>query len=267
MAHRYFCDPIYHSLFANVNATHMKLKKIVPSIYCLFMVIRVGADSPSLNLQLHYDIRRDHPTVTHEFLAFDRLGYTFCFMDLNFDRYRKSGGVSDVYFEFMRYFRLTQWNQFHLNFTVQYDDGSEPIKQVWLAGINVGNIVVGKFQLSSEFLLKKEYRLDVNWQYTAVWYGELWNHKLVLNGFMDFWINDIKNSHWPVDDPEIAKTRYSFQAEPQVAYKINSHWRFGSELEVSRGFLGSVTGRLASRENYTYHKWYFLSTIFIQYDF
>lgn len=245
----------------------MKKNNIASAIFCFLLVTSGWADAPSLNLQFHYDIRRDHPTVTQEFLAFDRLGYSFCFMDLNFDHYRKSGGVSDLYFEFMRYFRLIQFKQLQFYFTVQYDDGTEPIKQVWLAGINVGNIAIGKFQLSSEFLFKKEYKLNVNWQYTVVWYGELCNHKLVLNGFMDLWINDINNSHWPADDPEIARTRYSFQAEPQLAYKMNSHWRFGSEVEVSRGFLGSVTGRLATREAYIYHKWFFLPTIFIQYDF
>ncbi len=245
----------------------MKKNSIAFAIFYFLLVTSGWADTPSLNLQLHYDFRRDHPTVTQEFLAFDRLGYSFCFMDLNFDRYRKSGGLSDVYFEFMRYFRITQWKQIQLNFTVQYDDGSEPIKQVWLAGINVGNIAVGKFQFSSEFLFKKEYKLKINWQYTTVWYGEIFHRRLILNGFLDFWINDISNPYWPKEDLEIAKTRYSFQAEPQVAYKINSHWRLGSEVEVSRGFLGSVTGRLANREAYTYHKWFFLPTIFIQYDF
>ncbi len=239
-----------------------------PSAICFLLFVGVvWADAPSLNLQFHYDIRRDHPTVTQEFLAFDQWGYSFCFMDLNFDRYRKNGGVSDFYFEFMRYFHLAQWKQFQLNFTVQYDDGSEPIKHVWLAGINVGDISFGKFQISTEFLFKKEYKLKMNWQYTAVWYGEFFNHRLVFNGFLDLWINDIDNSHWPADDPEIAKTRYSFQAEPQLAYKIHSQWRVGTEVEVSRGFLGSVTGRLASKETYTYQRWFFLPTIFIQYDF
>src|SRR4030042_4483999 len=91
------------------------------------------ADPPSLNLQLHYDIRRDHPTVTQEFLAFDRYGYTFFFIDLYFDHYKKSGGLSAVYFEFMRSFRISHWKQYEVNITLQYDDGTEPEKHIWVA--------------------------------------------------------------------------------------------------------------------------------------
>jgi len=225
------------------------------------------ADPPSLNLQLHYDIRRDHPTVTQEFLAFDRYGYTFFFIDLYFDHYHKSGGLSDVYFEIMRYFRIKSCKQLDLNVTLQYNDGSEPVKQVWLAGMNLGNINFGGFQISTEFLLKKEYQLGINWQYTLVWYGEFLNHKLVINGYMDYWINDISDPDWPADDPEIATTRYSFQTQPQFSFKINSHWKIGTEVQISHGFLGSVTGKLATEESYQYHKWYFLPTVFIQYDF
>jgi hypothetical protein len=245
----------------------MKTDRVLAGLFISIFAVSALADSPSLNLQFHYDIRRDHPTVTQEFLAFDRLGYTFFFMDINFDHYRQSGGLSDVYFEFMRYFRIIRWKQLEWNITLQYDDGSEPVNQVWLAGINLGNIKYGEFQLSTEFLLKKEYQLKINWQYTLVWYGEFLDHKLVFNGFMDYWINDIDNSHWPHFDPEVAATRYSFQTEPQLGFKINSHWKIGSEVEISHGFLGSVTGKLSTKESYKYHQWYFLPTVFIQYDF
>jgi hypothetical protein len=245
----------------------MKISCVTGIAFILVLFISVLADSPSLNLQFHYDIRRDHPTVTQEFLAFDRLGYMFCFIDLYFDHYRKSGGLSDVYFEFMRYFRIYRWKQYEVNITLQYDDGSEPVKLVWLAGINLGNINISSFQLSTEFLLKKEYQLGINWQYTLVWYGEFLNHKLFLNGYFDYWINDISDPDWPTDDPEIAATRYSFQAQPQLGLKINTHWKMGTEVQISRGFLGSVTGKLATEETYHYRKWYLLPTVFIQYNF
>ena len=245
----------------------MRINRLLIILTLTVLVTIAPTDPPSLNLQLHYDIRRDHPTVTQEFLAFDRIGYTFFFMDLNFDHYRKSGGLSDVYFEFMRYFRIKSWKQFEISITLQYDDGTEPVKQVWLAGINLGNINFNGFQISTEFLLKKEYQLGINWQYTLVWNGEFLNHKLIVNGFMDYWINDIVNPNWPDSDPEVAATRYSFQAEPQVGIKITPHWKIGTELEISQGFLGSVTGKLATEETYQYHEWYILPTVFVQYNF
>jgi hypothetical protein len=221
----------------------------------------------SLNLQFHWDILRDHPTVTQEFYATDKLGYTFFFMDVNFDRYRQRGGVSDFYFEIMRYFRLAKFRSYDVYFTVQYDDGSEPIQGVVLAGLNLGNIMIGPFNVSTEFLLKKEYKLDINWQYTLVWYAEFINGKLIFNGFLDYWINDVDNPNWPSFDPELAASRYSFQAEPQLGWLVTPQWKIGSEVEISRGFLGSVTGKLTQEERYKHDKWYFLPTVFIQYNF
>jgi hypothetical protein len=221
----------------------------------------------SLNLQLHYDFSRDCITTTEEFFATDVLGYTFAFMDINFDRYQKEGGASDFYFEVMRYFRIFGWKEKNIYLTIQYDDGTAPICNVWLAGINVGNIKVGSFDFSSEFLLKKDYQLDVNWQYTMVWYASFFEGKLIFNGFLDYWANDVNNSNWPSSDPEIAATKYSFQSEPQVGWMLSSHWKIGSEVEISRGFLGSVTGKLYQEEEYKHDKWYFLPTIFLQYNF
>jgi len=221
----------------------------------------------SLNLQFHYDFRRDHPTVTQEYFGTDGLGYTFFFMDINFDHYYQSGGVSDIYFEFMRYFKLARWKSYDVYFTLQYDDGTPFVNRVVLAGLNLGNIRVGPLNISTEFLFKKDYQLDVNWQYTVVWFSEFMNGKLFFNGFFDYWANDVDNSHWPAGDAEIAATRYSFQAEPQLGWNISSHWKVGSEVEIGRGFLASVTGRLATTETYKYDRWYLLPTLFVRYDF
>ena len=234
----------------------------------LFFIMATAQDFLlDLNLQAHYDFRRDHPTVTQEFFATDKFGYTFFFMDVNFDRTRKSSGASDFYFELMRYFTLRRFHKYTIYTTVQYDDGSDPIARVWLAGLNVGNIKFGSLEINTEFLLKKEYRLNVNWQYTLVWFAALFNGKIEFNGFFDYWVNDVHNKNWPAFDPEVAATKYSFQAEPQLGWRFTPHWKIGSELEISRGFLGSVTGRLAIREQYRHDLWYFLPTVFLQYNF
>ncbi len=244
------------------------IKKIILSVF-LSLPFIVQAEQPSLflNTQFHYDFRRDHPTITTEFLAFDSWGYSFFFADFNFDRFRKSGGLSDIYFEFMRYFKIKEWKGKDINLTIQYNDGTEPVKRVWLAGLNLGNLTFGPFLFSTEFLLKTEYKYGLTWQYTLVWYADLWNQKLIFNGYLDYWSNDNTHPDWPAFDPEFAATRYSFQAEPQVGWMLTPRWKLGSELEISRGFLGSVTGKLATETTYKHDKWYFLPTLFIQYNF
>ncbi len=232
---------------------------IISSVY--------SQDVKSLNLQYHYDFRREFPTVTQEFYGTDKLGYTFFFMDLNFDHNRKQGGVSDIYFEILRYFKIYSWNDYDLFATVQYDDGTAPVERILLAGLNIGNVNIGPFNVSTEFLLKKDYKLDVNWQYTVVWYAEFLNGQLIFNGFLDYWANDVDNSRWPSFNPEFAASNYSFQAEPQVGWRISPHWKIGSEVEIDRGFIGTVTGKLALEEEYQHDKWYFLPTLFVQYDF
>jgi hypothetical protein len=227
----------------------------------------VLAQSLFVNAQIHYDFRREHPTVTTELLSFDGWGYTFGFADFNFDNTRKFGGFSDVYFEIMRYFKIKQIAGKDLNITIQYNDGSEPVQRVWLAGVNLGNLTLGKLLLSTEILVKQEYRFGLTWQYTLVWYGYIWRDKLIFNGYLDFWTNDNTDPDWPSFDPEYAATKYSFQAEPQIGWMLTPRWKLGSELEISRGFLGSVTGKLAGKESYKHDKWYFLPTIFIQYNF
>jgi hypothetical protein len=220
-----------------------------------------------VNAQFHYDFQREHPTVTTELLSFDGWGYTFGFADFNFDNTRESGGFSDVYFEIMRYFEIKKIGDNNLYITIQYNDGSEPVKRVWLAGLNLGNLKLGSQLISAEFLLKQEYCFGITWQYTLVWFGSLWDERLIFNGYLDFWSNDNTDPDWPSFDPEYAATRYSFQAEPQIGWLLTPRWKLGSELEISRGFLGSVTGKLAESESYKHDKWYFLPTIFIQYNF
>ncbi len=222
---------------------------------------------PSLNLQYHYDIRREFPTVTQEFYAGDPLGYTFFFMDINFDHNVKKGGASDFYFEFMRYFTIAHWKRYDFYVTLQYDDGSEPVKQIWLGGLNMGNIRIGPLNLSTEFLLKRDYRLNLTWQYTIVWTAEFLKGRIFFVGYMDYWKNDVDNPNWPVFSDELKKSRYSFMSEPQIGWKFTSHWKAGSEIEIGRGFVGSVTGKLFLQEKYVHDKWYVLPTVFVEYTF
>jgi hypothetical protein len=251
----------------------MKITICIISILILCVSGNTENFIQNLNIQLHYDIPRDHPTATLEYFGTDKLGNWFFFIDFNFNHTilpglgGKQGGLSDVYLEIMRYFKILDIGPRDLNITVQYNDGSEPVKQIWLAGLNLSNIQLTNFNLSTEFLFKKEYKFNINWQYTLVWYAEFFRGKLIFNGFLDYWINDTDHNEWPSFDPEFAATRYSFQAEPQLGWMLTPRWKIGTEVEIDRGFLGTITGKLALTENYQHDKWYFLPTLFIQYNF
>jgi hypothetical protein len=101
----------------------------------------------------------------------------------------------------------------------------------------------------------------------VVWYAEFFNGKLIFSGFLDYWINDVDNENWPSFNEEFAASKFSFQAEPQLGWMLSPKWKIGSEVEIDRGFLGSITGKMALRENYKHDKWYFLPTLFLQYNF
>ncbi|MFZ0390716.1 MAG: DUF5020 family protein [Calditrichia bacterium] len=243
--------------------------KVYP-VLILFGILIFSASAQqvqTLNLQYHYDIRREFPTITTEFFGTDKLGYTFFFADLNFDDTVKNGGVSDVYFEFMRYFVLKRFGEKSLYFTVQYDDGTAPVNRIWLAGLNAGNLKIGPAVINTEFLLKQEFKMGLTWQYTIVWYMEMLNRRVIFNGFLDFWSNDTDDKDWPSFSPEARNSRYTLLAEPQLGYMITPKWKIGSELEISRGFLGSLTGELRKSREYRHDEWYFLPTVFIEYIF
>ena len=237
----------------------------------LLLILLIGAaladEIKSLNLQYHYDLKREHPTATLEYYGTDKLGFWFFFSDVNFDHTLKAGGASDFYFELMRYFQLIKIKGMNLTATIQYNDGNFPTENAWLAGLNLNNILIGPVNISTDLLLKKNYKLNVDWQWTVVWYSDFINHKLVFNGYFDLWKNDNTNAHRPDFSPEVKKTILSFQWEPQIGWQITPHWKIGNEWEISKGFLGAVTGELAKNEAYEYEKWYFLPTLFIQFNF
>ena len=100
------------------------------SILILLISMAKADDIKSLNLQYHYDFKREHPTATLEYYGTDKLGFWFFFSDVNFDHTLKHGGASDFYFELMRYFQLTTIKHINVTATIQYNDGNFPIENV-----------------------------------------------------------------------------------------------------------------------------------------
>ncbi len=186
------------------------------------------------NLQLHYDfgkaydgndeIERMYFTSTLEFFKVDKLGSTFCFVDVDYDK--GNGGASLAYFELARKFTL---HKSGLGLQIEFNDGTPNyIIQAWLGGITYP-IKIGNFTLNTSLL----YRANKNAkspdaQITFVWYQPLFKDKVLLSGFLDIWSQD----KFTGSGKDVV-----ILAEPQFWYVLNPQFSVGSEIEISRNFF------------------------------
>lgn len=186
-------------------------------------------------LQLHYDFtgERKYFTGTFEMFKPDRLGNTFMFTDVDFNR---ADGASLVYFEIARKFNIPNTS---LNAHIEYNDGflitkgaspiGIPIKRAILGGIGfpvkIGNLVV-----QTSYLYKNIYGSNgLDGQFTAVAMHNLFKNKLTLRGFLDIW-----------SEPLTADKNHKYivlLTEPQILYNINKTFSVGSEIEISKNFV------------------------------
>jgi hypothetical protein len=197
------------------------------------------------NLQLHYDFGEDRHffTSTLEMFKSDNLGYTFWFVDFDFNSPDKPRGISMAYWEISRDFYIPGIKKLRgleeLGFHIEYNDGVQiekpdstevigyNLNSTWLAGfscpVKFGDVVIGTMLL---------YRYprgatSADFQFTAVWYQPVLKERLILTGFLDIWSQDKTYE----DGKEIV-----FQTEPQFWYACNKNIFFGSEIEISKNF-------------------------------
>ncbi|MBN1597995.1 MAG: DUF5020 family protein [Bacteroidales bacterium] len=205
----------------------------------------------SQNVQLHYDFgryedgtHRDFFVSTFEMFKPDSLGYTFLFIDFEFDSPDNPRGVSLGYFEISREFYMPWFkkNKFinELGLHVEYNDGSliysdenivygENLRGSWLAGLGYP-VRPGGFTLNT-MLLYKYIRGSVapDFQLTFAWYHFLFNDKVTISGFLDFWSQDDFYG-----DPE--EKVLVIYGEPQLWYNITPYLAVGSEVKIGYNF-------------------------------
>ena len=70
------------------------MKKFIP-LFAFFTIISLSAQ----NFQGHYDLDREHVTLTFEMFKPDNYGNTFTFTDFDFNA---DNGINQVYFEIAR---------------------------------------------------------------------------------------------------------------------------------------------------------------------
>ena len=188
----------------------------------------------SQNLQLHYDfgkaydgkdrIERKYFTSTLEFFKIDRLGSTFLFVDVDYDK--GNGGASLAYFELARKFTI---HKSGLCAQIEFNDGTpDYIIQAWLGGLSYP-VKIGNFTLNTSLLYRANQGVNrPDGQVTLVWYQPFFKEKLIFKGFIDLWTMDEFTGNGKM---------LVLLSEPQLWYVLNQSFSVGSECEISRNFF------------------------------
>lgn len=190
--------------------------------------------SYSQNLQLHYDfaesngIKRDILTSTIEMFKPDSIGSTFLFVDMDYNL--KNSDVKLSYFEIARNFK-SKFSKLELQ--IGYNGGhlvtdnnvGIHINPAWLIGLNY------PFQIKNMFFnAALLYRYETspskssNVHFTGLWFWNSTNKKVTINGFLDIWSTT-------------SNRNLVILSEPQFWYNTKSGFSFGTELELSYGFV------------------------------
>jgi len=183
------------------------------------------------NLQLHYDLRREHMTSTFEMFKPDRRGATFWFIDLDYNDTQGCRNASLAYFEIARYWSLPGIKNTAV--TLQYNDGltnAFSFNPIWLAGFQYG-FTIGPLFLPFDLLARKE--LDtkgLTFQLTTSWFKPL--GRFEMTGFLDL---------WSTGRDAFPSRRWVLLSEPQLWFRITDHIKVGGELEISYNFSGAYT--------------------------
>lgn len=215
----------------------MRIKHL---LFALFFSLCANAQE----LQLNYDFlpERDYLTFTFEIFRPDKLGSTFFFTDFNFDR---KDAANLAYFELARKFTIKNDLIEGFNLHLEYNDGflmtndkagspdtpvGIPINRAYLLGFGFP-IKIGGFTLNTTYMYKNTHGSSgLDGQFTAVWFHNLFNDKVTLRGFFDFWSED------RVDG---SSKKAILLTEPQVMYNFNKNFSLGSEIEISNNFVPS----------------------------
>lgn len=221
------------------------------------LLILISSISEAQNIQLHYDFgqfedgtKRNYPVGTFEMFRPDSLGYTFMFIDFEFNSPDRPAGVSSGYFELSREFYLPWFRHNkalkNLGLHIEYNDGSIifPVNDSTTLGTNVGSswlgglgypLRIGGFTLNTMLLYKYKRESDApDFQITFAWFHMFWKQRITVSGFFDVWsqIDFTSNT---------GEKKLVLYAEPQVWYNVTRKLSIGSEFKLSKNFFPGST--------------------------
>lgn len=212
------------------------MKKIIALVICL-----QALTVKSQNLQLHYDFGSDRKfyTATFEMFRPYTLGSTFWFIDLDFDFPGSPRSMSAAYMELSRDFYIPFLRKKplfdQLTFHIEYNDGFGSDKALnaftfnnaFLTGFG-HPVKIGKVTVSTFWLVRiPRATSSADFQFTLAWLQPVFNGKVIITGFADFWSQDSFDK---------SKKDFLFQTEPQFWYMFTPKLGVGSELEINRNF-------------------------------
>jgi len=233
--------------------------------YMLFILLLIAARTGAQDLQLHYDFGqgRKYFTATLEMFRPDVLGYTFWFIDLDFNFPGHPRSMSAAYWEISRDFYIPGLKNIHpfeeLGFHLEYNDGftsfqdtgqyigAASYNSVFLTGFSFP-LYLGGSSVTAQLLCRLPRGMDVpDFQFTLVWTSLLLNERVLFTGFADLWSQD------KIAEPD--RKELVFQTEPQLWYLITAKIALGGEVEISHNFpLGP-------------NDWEFMPTLGLRWEF
>lgn len=212
-------------------------------ILATMLLMSVPFGSFGQNIQLHYDFQRKCATSTVEMFRPDKAGSTFFFVDFDF-----SPKVAGAYGEISRELCFWQnskvnWLSVHLEYNGGLNTAIGSFNNAWLGGLTYSGHSKDwskTWSLSAMYKLipgalgfKNDSQIH-NFQITAVWNLDFFDHWLSFNGFADFW-REIR---------ALQGTEFIFIAEPQLWVNLNkiNGWEkvnlsLGTEVELSTNFV------------------------------
>ncbi len=224
-----------------------------------FLIILLGVSFAlkAQNLQLHYNFgkyengtTRNYLSGTFEMFRPDTLGYTFMFIDFEFNSSDNPRGVSSGYFEISREFYMPWFRSNkalkNLGVHIEYNDGSFifPANDSMTYGANVGSawlggfgypVKLGSFTLNTMILYKYLRNSSApDFQLTFAWFHMFWKQRITFSGFADFWSQDDFYGN-----PE--EKLLVLYAEPQIWFNATRHLSIGSEIKLSKNFYPGST--------------------------
>lgn len=199
------------------------------------LLLSLLTGSSAQNLQFHYNLGKANDGVLHKNIGYitttfemfktDSSGYTFFFVDADFNA---PNGMSFAYTEIVRAINIPKVKFMKLE--LSYNGGIGVPKDTWLVG-PVFPFVRGKSYFSLSFYYRMErFQNSANSQLTAVWTVPLLKGKMKLMGFFDVWTRDnfIEGNRGKM---------FTFLSEPQIWYSLNNHFAIGGEVELSYNFF------------------------------
>jgi len=220
-------------------------------VLLLLTLFVLGVSAKAQNIQTHYVFSDDRNCVltTVEMFKPDNLGSTYFFIDLTYGLPGMES-MNSAYFELARSMKLGKTSPFGFHgeyngglglFPTNPGIGGYTINNAWLTGLDYA---WNAEDFSKGFTVQVLYKYITgntitgaesqnSFQLTGVWYYNFAKGKLSFTGFADFWK---ENSDFNFDGTTDAS--YIFLTQPQLWFNANSHFAFGSEVEIANNFAG-----------------------------